>query len=196
VPAIFHQVGSVDHYVRFRRKETDNQTPSWLYLGTAVLSPEADATVFVVPWTADFNAPVPVNEVFCGESHDVLTTVNRLNYDTYNRVRSRNTSAAGSPVVRTDSLASLGKLIRGVDDFELLLKFNPINPADAVAHTSPAGRMYYSARLTNYRETEENTRLVEASLVLYCIPLYVKADKKFNLFTEVEADWGTVPDPE
>lgn len=194
MPSVFHGLGAADHYVRGRIKaEVPSGEPEWLYLGTSVLCPEVEAEVVASPVLCDYNAPVPLNLIYHGEWHQVVTTINRLNYLTYNRVRAK--GRPGPSLVRSDNLKDLGKWILNYDDYELLLRWRPTAPSPA-ADDTPLGRMYYSAKLKHYRETTENNRVLEASLLFECYPFYNNATKVFHLFTEDPAHWGIVPAPE
>jgi hypothetical protein len=200
MPATFHQTGAADLYVRYRSLSESSPT-QWRYLGTSVVCPVVDAAVYTTPVLSDYNAPIPLNEVYHGEVHEVAATLNRFEYTVYNRVRARNNSGGGgfgflTGLQRRDDLDSLGKLTRGAEDWELLIRLNPTSASDVAANATPLGRMYYSACLSHYRETTENSRVEEVSLLFTCLPLYRVPDHRFDLFTELPADWGSVPDPE
>lgn len=216
MPAIFHGLGTADHWVRPRVQQggtlpedeapsdygggaADGNTPNemeWLYLGTSVLAPLIDVEMVTTPVLCDFNAPVPLNRIYHGELHKVTTTLNRLNYVTYNRIRAKLIPGRFG-VRRIDSMKKMGQWVINVDDWELLLRWHPTSPPTVPADNStPQGRMYYSAKLAAYRETTENNRLLESTLLFECIPLYQHTDKTFEIYTEFPTDWGVVPNPE
>lgn len=156
--AVFLPLGTT--HVLFRaRGPTD-----FLYLGTSVTSPTVETEVVRLPVTTDLANPVQTNSIYKGEVHTVSVVLNRLDYSSYGMVK----NGGDGLLRREDTTKESGQLTVPVHDLELLLLFDVPQPT---AGFVPLGRMYYSVEPVAFRETTENSRLLEAGIVFKCFPL-------------------------
>ena len=157
---------------------------NWYYLGSCVVAPDVEATRVEQDWKADLGQPAPFQKLFCSERHRVTATLNRLNFRNYNRLR-EDFIGTGADIVR---VFRSGTLVLHSHDVELFVRY--VLPGAGVLGPdgTARGRLYYSATLTDFQETTANGRVMEASVVFDCLPLFFQRDRLFWLYTERDAD--------
>lgn len=161
--AAFLPLGPTEHFIK-PRKEL-----GWFYLGTSVTSPTKEAEQIRTPVNTDLLGPVQQNSIYHNEIHTVTTVLNRLDYLVYEKLN----GAWFGPHKREDEIKHAGQLSIPVHDFQLLMVYNPDPEQDAKTFAYiPQGRMYYSVEPVSFRETTENSRLLEVGIVFRCYPLY------------------------
>lgn len=171
--ADFLDTGAICLFYKFRAI-AGQPSPPIAYLGSAVTAPEIEAVRYYTPVNSDLNAPAPFQQIFNSEQHNVIVTLNRLNYPNWDFLKFNQTNSVGTS---TRSWIG-GRLTLNADDFYLILQyFLPCNspqplPVDPGSTSSYIVRQYVSALLTDYRESTVRSRVNEVSLVFQCNPLY------------------------
>jgi hypothetical protein len=185
--AAFHAFGPIEHFIR------PIGNSSWLYLGTAVQTPEIDEEDMLLPVMNDIGGrSVPVDYTQDRRKAIVTTTLNRFNYTTYNIMRGMRPPGNSGAVFYTDTVVDHGvPTIAYRYAFELLLAYT-FTGTLASASDSPSGRMYYAAIPRKYRESSLNSRVAELSVLFECIGKFNPVDRSFPLYTEDPNVWGTV----
>jgi hypothetical protein len=181
--ADFFTPGAVEFYIQPQASLPAN---IWYYLGTAVTAPEIESQSIYFPITSDLNAPAPYQKAFCSEQHRIIVTLNRLNHETWNLLKSDNTLQ--SDVVRR---FKTGRLVLNADDYLLFMRYqlpNENNPLITFPSSSPKGRIYFSVLMMSYAESTVNNRVQEVTLLFECNPLYNKREKYFYLYSEKNSD--------
>jgi hypothetical protein len=175
-------------YIRQRVSGVLNAT--FYYLGTAVTSPETEITVAWIPVMNDLGGrSVSIQDVYDGEVHKVSFTLNRFNWQTYNRLR---TGTAGPTIsAGGDAPTDRGRVHRGVDDYQFLLT-NSYVGSIADNGDMPAGRLYYYAKPLAFREGRVGTRVEEVTCLIECTAGFNATTRGFEMFTEAAANWGSV----
>ncbi|AWM37862.1 hypothetical protein GobsT_40970 [Gemmata obscuriglobus] len=177
--AQFLPVGAIELYVRLRSRN------SFDFLGTCTTAPEIHVRRFYSDLHCDKGGEVPWQKTGQGEQHVVTATINRLNVETWNSIRSN----SSSPTVHTPKV---GRLVLNVSDFELFFRHTiytfPVVPLPPGMWT---GRLYRSGTLLDWSEYSED-RLKSITLMVECNPLYYKQVKEFVLYTEVPSDFPSV----
>jgi hypothetical protein len=169
--ADFLATGAVDLFFQFRKVPNGADQP-YLYLGSAVTAPEIEAVRYYTPVNSDLNSPAPFQQIFNSEQHNVIVTLNRLNYPNWDLLK----FGQSTPTSVRSWVG--GRLELNSGDFYLILRyFLPCNspqpfPVDPSGTSSYIVRQYVSALLTDYRESTVRSRVNEVSLVFQCNPLY------------------------
>lgn len=185
--AVFAALGPVEHFVRPYSGGT------WLYLGTAVTSPEEDAEDFLLPVLNDLGGrQVPMDYVRDRRKAMVTTTVGRLNRSTYRTLRGE-TSVAANASSYVEGANLNGSLTIALSSFQLLLVNSFVaSGINIPSADQPVGRCYYSAIPRRFNERREGSRVVEASVLFECISPFTANNRAFSLYTEDPNFWGTV----
>lgn len=164
--SVMHPLGPC--FVFIKKRPCSNPVS---FLGLAVDAPVVDVEKLHTPVTTDQNAPCPLNFVYNGEVHYVSVTLNHIDYTVYTAVRSRGTIFQGG-IVRGDLMPTLGSMTIGIEDFQLFLVWVPANLDVLPKAVSPRARVYFSAVPIKIRETTQNNRILEATIVFQCVPVY------------------------
>lgn len=179
--ADFYAPGAVEFYVSLRASPSQ-----FYYLGTAVGSPVIEPHPLHQDLTCDRSGDGPWQKLGKGERHIVTVTLNRINYNALNRLRT------GSPNPTTFS-SPAGKLILNYKDFRLFYRF-ALPDARPTPRSGPSGapigRLYYSATLERVRESQPG-RVHEVGLVIECNQLWHNTERKWKFYTDDPAspDW-------
>lgn len=187
--AIFGTYGPIDLYLKPRINGSLHA--SFLYLGTCEVSPEVEIDRRYNPVFNDLGGrKVQTVDVYDGEVHQLSLTVNRLDHLVWNLLKSPGnapnlTTATGETIAR-------GVVFTGYNDFQFLMVNTYSGGTGDPSGTIPPGRLYYSTKLLNARETGQGTRVNTVSLLLEALPLLNTGTRAFALFTEQAAAWGTV----
>jgi hypothetical protein len=178
--ASFFHTGAVDLYVLMRHVQ------QWYLLGTSVTAPVIEARILTEDVTCDWGGDAPYQKIDKSEQHVVTANLNRVNYRTFDRLRTRDVIGGG---VRYKTHP--GRLLLNYKDFRLFLRYTlpsvegGIAPPDGAAR----GRLYYSAKLGAYRESTVQSRVNELGLVIECNPLWDNTKRVFDLWSENEEDF-------
>lgn len=142
----------------------------WKYLGTAVTAPEIEGRITSTPFSCDITGPAPVQEIFNLESHEVTTTLNRVNWETWRLLRQE--TELNFPTSVVDNGNSFGQVIYGYKDFQLYLRYEVSTDANVIQQPLDVtkSRLYFSCHLMDFKETTINNRIMEVSLLIHCQP--------------------------
>ena len=177
--SLIHVTGPTHLYVRGRAASA-----SWLYLGTAKVSPVVEADPSYLPVMNDLaGRSKPIQKIYDGESHAVTVTLTRFDYTVWRICRDAQSHSLTLADHGYDGRLERGNLAMGGGDFELILKYDFYGTAAATADL-PQGRWYSSAVVGNYREDAIGTRSQEISARFDCDALYVPASREFWLYSE------------
>lgn len=175
--SLFYAPGAVEHYVRIRGSSSAE------YLGTAVTAPEVETRPAYLNVINDIGGrTLPMQKVGDREQHVITTTLNRFDYDVYNRLK---ITGNGSGGLGFHDNTTQGVLTLNYLDFELILVFAAVlaNPAAFPAY--PVGRRYWSGQIVGSKESTVGTRVQEIALVIECNELFNPANRVFDLYTEI-----------
>jgi hypothetical protein len=179
MPADFFAQGDIHIYVRPRWYLT-----SFLFLGTAITSPQLRASLVYKNIESERIQPGPINKMLQTEQHVWAMVLNRVDHQTWNRIKTVGVAGGiGQGVVRR---IESGRLVMGETDFELFFRYTHTFTQIPMPDSSPKGRLYYSAVILDYEE-DAPSRTQELGLVLECNPL--PKDNKFLLYSEREEDF-------
>lgn len=166
--ADFFPTGPIDLFIAERRPYVN-----WYYLGSAIGSPEIEITKFARDLRCDRSGDAPWQKVATSEVHHLMVTLNRINFGTLNRIRTR------SQKLTTYTL-NPGNLIYFSTDFQLFIRYSVPGPAGA-----PSGRLYFSAYYAGGTEAQPE-KVQEVGVVFSCNPIWdaTVKPKTFFLYTE------------
>lgn len=169
--AAFLPYGTIHHFIRARWDSGDGRKV--YYLGSSVTSPIIDTEKITTPVFTDVLTKIPTTNLYHGEIHTVTVTLNVVDYFVYAILRGR-----GVPNLRREDTDEFwGSPTIGIEDFELLLLNSPTH-TENLGSFIPSGRLYYSVEPQTFRETTENTRLLELTVVFRCLPILRVIEEK------------------
>ena len=187
--ALFSTPGPIELFWKPRIAGTLHS--SFLYLGTAVTAPEVEIKPAYIPVMNDLGGrSVPTIHVQDGEQHVVSATINRFDWNVYNQMKSRQTVASSGTI--TGEGQYRGIIHTGYSDGYFLFVNSYHGVAGGDNGTMPPGRLYYSCKFAGSRESTVGTRVHEIALVLEMNGVLNTSTRKFDLYTENEAAWGSV----
>jgi hypothetical protein len=180
MPALIHCTGAVHHFVAFR-----NTPGTYRYLGTAEVAPEVTADVSYLEVKNDLRGrSKPFQLIADGESHQIITTLNRFDYSTWKACKDYFKHTNNLATMGREGRLETGNLVLNQGDFELVLLYDY---AGTVAATPdlPAGRRYYSAVVGTFRESTAGNRVQTIAARFDCNAMYNAAGgRTFDLYTE------------
>lgn len=177
--ALFHTPGPILHYVRFRG------TGSFLYLGTAEVSPVTDGDPAYINIINDRKSrSKPMQKVYDGKSESVTTLLNHFDFDVWRRVKDAMAHSVLPADYGIDGKLELGSLVMGIGDFQLAM-INGFYGTTSGTLGLPQGRLYYSAVLGAHQESGA-TRVMGMAARFDCDSfLDPVGSGDFPLYTEV-----------
>lgn len=184
MPADVFYPGAVDLFVNMRFASNN-----WYYLGSSVTAPVIEHKYLFQDVTCDRSGDAPYQKIGRSEQHVLTTTLNRVNYRTFERMRTGDDTGS-----KSDYKVKVGKLLFNSKDFRLFVRYAQPNaeqgrlPPDSAAK----GRLYYSAKLEAYRESTVDSRAMELGLMIECNPLWYNKDRVFKFWTELDNDFPKV----
>lgn len=189
MPALFHTPGPVLVYAKGLADST------FSFLGTATVTPEFEAKPAYLPVMNDLaGRSVPMQRIYDGEEHLIYCTLNRFNYTLWKALRDAQTHTLDITNHGVDTRLERGSLTVSAGDFQLLFKNDFYGTAAGTADL-PIGRVYYSAIVAAYKESGA-TRVQEIATVFQTSNVYDAANRRFSLYTEVTAAFGSIPNPD
>lgn len=193
--AALHALGAIEHWVRPAGLNT------FLYLGTAVTSPLIRSVENFRPIINDLGGrSVEIDKVRDRRKSTIVTTLNRLNWSTYNTIRRMR--AGGDPNAAIVTGASTNTTfveglldhaipVIGRSDFELLLQFT-LGPTGSGVADTPYGRLYYGCTPMGWEENSAETEVVDLTLQIESIGKFFPTSRHFLKWTEDPTAWGTL----
>lgn len=183
--------GPINIWTRFHSGPGAFETTA-AYLGTCIMAPEPESEFYNLPVMNDLSGrSVPFQVVQDGEKDMVVLVMNRFDITVARRIRALR---GGGAALGQESGYARGTLMLGITDFQLIL----VNAyaGTAAKGTTPAdlnyGRMYYSGNCLKYKESTQGTRTLEIALAIECNNIFNILTRGFGLYTETQAEFGTL----
>ena len=183
-----HTLGPGHVYVRFRGNTEGN------YVGTAEVAPVIEVEQPKLMVMNDLaGRTYPFQKVEDGERHTYTVVLNKFDYAVWKGVRDTYYHQLSIINHGSDDRFKRGSLHMGIGDFQLIHvhDFTGVLPAHPLAQVDePVGRLYCSAELVGYKEDPSANRVQTIAAVFRCDALYDSSTRRFNLYTEVAANFG------